>query len=186
MKISRKIILTTFIILKGGSVLAQNSKNNSIYFEALGNGIAYSVNYDKLIPITSKLKFAPRVGFEFIPRDKSTLPANGKWTIPLEINSLYAASEKQKNFYEAGLGLTLSNIVENYSINENNEIKPTRIQNAKIVTLRLGYRYQKASGGLMYRAGVLVKLYQDEYSKQRVGDDMFFAVWPGFSVGYSF
>ncbi|TKC08162.1 hypothetical protein FA048_13460 [Pedobacter polaris] len=174
------------LVLISFSAAAQQMKKNSIYIELGGNGILYSANYDRIIPISTHFKLAPRVGFEFIPRNKKDAPTYGKWSFPLELNILYSKKTESKNFFEGGIGLSLFNLVSNYKLNSNNEIIDTEVKTAKVTVLRLGFRHQKPEGGLMYRAGLLVKLSQDDYSKSRVGDDLFYKLWPGFSVGYSF
>lgn len=164
-------------------------KKNSLYLELLGNGVLYSVNYDRIIPISKHLKLAPRVGIEYIPsfNNRSGFSRDYKnLHIPLELNLLAARAANSKNMAEVGLGLSLFSMknyyvyyVESNKVDEKNKM-------AKVTTLRLGYRHQKPQGGLMYRAGILVKLSQDDFSKSRVGDDLFYRLWPGFSVGYTF
>jgi hypothetical protein len=167
-------------------ILAQKIKQNSVFVEALGNAVGYSVNYDRIIPLSEKIKLAPRVGFEYIPRKLEEYPRYGKWSFPLELNMLYGKNSKSKNFFESGLGLTLFNLVENYERDENGKIVDTKVKMAKVTMLRLGFRHQKPEGGLMYRIGVMGRLSQDKFSYSRVSDDLFYKLWPGFSIGYSF
>lgn len=168
------------------NILAQNNKHNNVYAELLGNSVGYSVNYDRIIPLSSKIKLAPRVGFEYIPRKLEEYPRYGKWSFPLELNMLYGKNKESKNFFEGGLGLSLFNLVENYERDENGKIADTKVKMAKATMLRLGFRHQKPEGGLMYRIGVMTKLTQDDFSKTRIGDDLFYVVWPGVSIGYNF
>ncbi|MBC6109722.1 hypothetical protein ACFOG5_21260 [Pedobacter fastidiosus] len=168
----------------------KNTKKNSIYIEALGNAIVYSVNYDRIIPISNHLKLAPRVGFEFLPRTKRNNKTFGEkygnWSFPLELNLLWGKDQGSKNLFEGGIGLGFFSMIKGYTLDQNEEISTTHYQMAKISTLRLGYRHQKPEGGLMYRAGLLIRLSQDDFSKSRVGDDLFYVLWPAFSVGYTF
>ncbi len=106
---------------------AQMSKNN-LYIEIGGNSGFYSLNYDKLIDINDKLKFALSTGF-------STL---GSWwfSIPMEANLLWSKKENAKNFLELCLGTTY--------ILANSE--------SRLLLLgRFGYRHQKPQGGFMCR-----------------------------------
>lgn len=180
-----RYLLTTILLCFGSYAIAQ-TKKNSAFVELGGNGVAYSVNYDRIIPISTKLKLAPRVGFEYIPRNKENFQIYGNWSFPLEVNILYGKKEDSKNFLETGFGLSLFNLVEGYKQDANGKVLDTDVKMAKVTVLRLGFRHQKPSGGLMYRAGILARLTQHEFSKTRVGDDLFYKLWPGFSVGYSF
>lgn len=188
-----KLKLLSIFLLFGLKSIAQDQssfineiKKNSLYFELLGNGVAYSINYDRIIPISDQLKLAPRVGFEFLPRKNEYDQKYGKISIPLELNLLWRKQKESKNFVEAGLGLSLFSLIKGYNLNQFNERTDTQYQMAKITTIRLGYRHQKPQGGLMYRAGILARLTQDDFSRSRVGDDLFFVLWPGFSIGYAF
>ncbi|RZK55421.1 MAG: hypothetical protein EOO91_14155 [Pedobacter sp.] len=179
------LLLLSAVIVQFAS--AQETKKNSLYLEIGGNGVLYSVNYDRIIPISTQFKLAPRIGFDYVPRNIKNAPTYGNWSFPIEANVLYAQSRESKNFLEGGLGLSLFNIVANYKYNnDKTEIIDTEVKTAKITTFRLGFRHQKPTGGFMYRAGLLVRLSQDEFSKQRVGDDLFFVIWPGASLGYTF
>ncbi|WP_157255790.1 hypothetical protein [Pedobacter sp. Leaf41] len=170
------------------SILSLNSmaqiKKNSIYLEALGNGVVYSLNYDRIIPISNQIKLVPRLGFEYIPRSNPSV--YGKFNVPIELNILYHQNNSNPNFAEAGLGLGLFSLFNDYKYSMVGDITEKTYKLAKVTTLRLGYRHQKPAGGLMYRAGILVRLTQDEFSKSRVGDDLFYVIWPGFSIGYTF
>lgn len=160
------------------------SKTNSIYVEAGGNGIIYSINYDKTFNLSNKFKLAPRIGFEYYPHEKNSF--YNDIVIPLEINVLISKNQISKNFFETGLGISFFSAKKGYSIDANNKIIDNGNGMAKVTTARLGFRHQKPEGGLMYRVGILVKISQDEFSKSRVGDDLFYRLWPGFSIGYSF
>ncbi|WP_316782765.1 hypothetical protein [Pedobacter frigiditerrae] len=186
LSIKRILASLSFIIFCINLSVAQEIKKNSIYVELGGNTVLYSVNYDRIIPLSTRFKLAPRVGFEYIPRSLKNFPTYGNWSFPLELNVLYGKNKESKSFLEAGFGLSMFNIVSKYKQKDNGELIDTEVKAAKITMLRFGFRHQKPTGGFMYRAGLLVRLSQDEFSKQRVGDDLFFVIWPGASLGYSF
>lgn len=168
---------------------AQEIKKHSLYLEGLGNGVLYSINYDRIIPLNNHFKLAPRIGIEYIPsfNKDSGFGRNYKnLHIPLELNLLIIKSNESKNIAEIGLGLNLFSMNNYYVYNEKSNIVEEKNKMAIVTTFRLGYRYQKPQGGLMYRAGLLVKLTQDDFSKRRGGDDLFYVLWPGFSIGYTF
>jgi len=173
----------SLILLTLSLATAAQTKNN-IYLEGLGNAVVYSINYDRLFHISNELTIAPRVGFEYIPRRE--IDAYGKYTFPTEINFLYNKNKNNPNHIETGVGLTFFSLFDNYQYDITNEIIGKKYKLAKISTLRLGFRHQKPEGGLMYRAGILVRLTQDDFSKSRVGDDLFYRLWPGISIGYTF
>ncbi|QPH39816.1 hypothetical protein [Pedobacter endophyticus] len=179
----RKHLLTISLFIAFYSAVAQ-TKKNSIYLEGLGNAVVYSVNYDRIFSISDYLKVAPRVGVEYIPR--RNLNKYGKFTFPAEINLLYNQNRSNSNFIEGGLGLTLFSLFDDYEYEVDGNIRDKNYKLGIITMLRLGYRHQKPSGGLMYRAGLLVRLSQDDFSKSKVGDDLFYRIWPGFSIGYTF
>jgi hypothetical protein len=38
----------------------------------------------------------------------------------------------------------------------------------------------------MYRVGIMARISQDDFSDSKVSDDLFYRLWPGLSLGYSF
>lgn len=156
-------------------------KKNSVYFEAGGNALFYSLNYDRLIPVSPNIKIAPRVGLSYLPYDGGTTFKN--LIIPVELNVLYAKNPESKNFVEGGLGLTFIEFVNGFR--DANRKDPVS-KFANTTTLRAGFRHQKPTGGLMYRAGILVPIARNDFADLKAGDDIFFKVWAGFSLGYTF
>lgn len=55
--IKRKTILLLFFALIAQFVSAQETKKNSLYIELGGNAVLYSVNYDRIIPISTQLNW---------------------------------------------------------------------------------------------------------------------------------
>jgi hypothetical protein len=181
----KKTIIFLLCLFAAHAIFAQNKKN-AVYLEAGGNTIFYSTNYDRIIPLTPKLKIAPRVGFMYLPMEKIydyTVFDNIR--IPLELNFLWSRNPDAKNFVEGGLGLNLFQ-VKNAVGYQDLKTLYGRSSFSGVTTLRLGFRHQKPEGGLMYRAGVLIPVYRDESSKSRMGDDIFYVVWAGLSLGYTF
>lgn len=156
---------------------------NSIYFEAGGNALYYSINYDRSFNLTKNIKLTPRAGLSFLPDiDKRDRLQN--FIIPIELNLLYGKNELSKNFAELGLGITFFESEKGYKTINN--IDHAVIGFLNVGLLRAGFRHQKPGGGLMYRAGLIVPISQDEYSKQYIGDEIFFRIWAGFGIGYTF
>jgi hypothetical protein len=179
----RRFILIIILLALVTTSFAQTIKNNSVYVELLGNGIVYSVNYDRIIQISNHFKLAPRVGITYWPQSESSRYSS--FIIPFEVNALWAKRAESKNFAEGGLGLNLIGLKDYYGYDP---AKGNLWKNkfARVTTVRLGYRHQKPTGGFMYRAGLLVPIAQDQFSMDRVGDDIFLRIYAGFSLGYTF
>ena len=61
---------------------------NSVYLELFGNGMLYSVNYDRIISVNNRRMTTLRVGFSYYPKSKSTNISDNAISIPIEINFL--------------------------------------------------------------------------------------------------
>lgn len=166
------------------SITFAQEKYNSVYVEAGGNTIFYSINYDRVFRLSAQLKIAPRIGFMYLPMTKIYNRSRfGDIRIPAEVNLLWSKTPFSKNFIEGGIGLNFFQRRERTtSLESDNE--DYRRPFGKVSTLRLGYRRQKPTGGLMYRTGLLIPLHQD--ATFRAGDDVFYRIWAGFSIGYTF
>lgn len=106
--------------------------------------------------------------------------------IPLELNALWTKNNNGKNFAEVGIGLSLISLIQGYKTNLEGDKIEEEYKYVKITTLRVGFRHQKPEGGLMYREGLIIPVTQDAFSKNKMGDDVFYRLWPGFSIGYTF
>lgn len=180
----RKISLT-FAIFCFAAISFAQQKRSSIYVELGGNTALYSVNYDHVFTISKKLRIAPRLGFMYLPIEKFVRTDFGNIRIPIELNLLWSNKDTPKHFLEGGLGISFIQIQTRTMDPQSGTIKDgNRFGN--VTTLRFGYRYQKSTGGLMFRAGLLVPIGQDDFSRDIMGDDIFFTVFPGLSLGYSF
>jgi hypothetical protein len=104
----KSIAITAIIIASQLIGHAQTIKKNSVYVELGGNGFIYSVNYDRIIPLSDQLKLAPRIGIEYLPQEHNQ--NYNKINIPLELNILWSKQKTSKNFLESGLGLNLFGI----------------------------------------------------------------------------
>ena len=84
-----KLITVIALLAAGNFCPAQETlKPNNIYLEAGGNAVLYSINYERIISLNDNLKLAPRVGFEFVPRNYKVYNAYGEWSFPFELNVL--------------------------------------------------------------------------------------------------
>lgn len=155
---------------------AQETKKNSVYLELAGNGIIYSVNYDRIIPLSDQFKIAPRVGIELLPKRENS--DYGNFIVPIELNALWAKNSTCKNHLEFGVGINLIGV----KLQMINEPAPTT-KTAKVTTGRLGFRHQKPTGGFMYRIGLVLPVAQDNYAAIKDLKSNYFG---GISLGYTF
>lgn len=128
---------------------------NAFYVEAGGNGLLYSVNYDRLVLPNAGfrvgigvLPFFPAMGFT---DDNVTLTA-----VPVLANVLFG---KGAGRLEVGAGATFTSAsVEWSTFGEGEESASTIIPNGTI-----GYRYQRPEGGTVFRAGAIPLYIAEEW-----------------------
>ena len=149
-------------------------KKNTVFFEVGGNGVLYSLNYDRLFDISRKFKASTRIGLHF----SENLNDNGNRYIgfPLEVSGLYSIFNN-KHFLELGTGLTLMND-NDFSLNH----KTTLF----ILAFRAGYRYQKPQGGMFFKIG-FTPLYDFYIINPK--DHIIYSTWflfGGIGIGYTF
>ncbi len=174
----RAAVLSVFAVLAATAV-AQNARN-SLYAELLGNGLLYSCNYERLITES----FGVRIGASFFEPENVPIV-----TFPLMANYLVGSGSSK---LELGLGICVLLMPENVSLSFMSAVDEKLKGNSVLGTATVGYRYQPADGGLVFRAGVTpffgvfareksTSPYLDEY------EDVFgFRVLGGVSVGYAF
>jgi hypothetical protein len=109
---------------------------NSLYFEFLGNGGLYSINYERAL--TSSLY--ARLGFGTWTTEFMGSPETKMTTIPVMIN--YITGNKRSHF-EIGGGFLFGSLKEN------------EVSNPVFDLIAfLGYRYQPAERGFLFRVGL--------------------------------
>ena len=114
---------------------------NAFYIELLGNGLLYSVNYDRLFAD----QISGRVGLMVIGAANDSSAA-AVIAAPIMANYLFG---RGNSHFEAGVGITLmTGAVENVE-----EIEDEGFSGA-VGTATLGYRYQRPDGGFIFRAGL--------------------------------
>jgi hypothetical protein len=146
--------------------------NNALYFEGLGNGVAYSVNYERLV--VDELAF--RVGFSYIEFDAPEDSVSDKTTlvmVPLMLS--YYGIGNDRHHLELGLGAVLG-----YASTETTSpaAATTGSGVGVIGTATIGYRFQPREGGFVFRAGFTPLFAAD--------DALGFQPWFGVSLGGAF
>jgi hypothetical protein len=134
--VSRAAIL--FIVLSLIVSVAKSQENrtkNSIFFEGYGNGILYSINYDRLITNS----FGARIGYS-----KFDLGNEFSFTtIPVLLN--YFVGE-QNSRLELGAGIVHVSVSGNFTW-----FADTFKADKAFFTSVIGYRFQPIDGGLLFR-----------------------------------
>lgn len=137
---------------------------NSVYVELLGNGLLYSINYDRYM--TPHL--TGRAGLFVLAASDSDGDGGGAViATPLLVNYLFGTGS---HHLETGVGVTLA-----AGAIEDLEDEVDDSFSGAMGTATLGYRYQRPTGGFVFRAGVTP----------------FFGAggvvpWFGISLGYAF
>lgn len=156
---------------------------NMLYAELLGNGFAYSLNYERLVYNDEKLGISARIGIA-----PGLLNIFKGFGLPLELNANFLRHPKG-HMAEAGVGFTWFYGKSQYR-NEDREVETTPFYNVCDVTLRVGYKYSQPGGGFLFRAGFLPVF--AVVSPNVVRENNFFPFgktftpWAGLSVGYAF
>lgn len=156
---------------------------NMLYAELLGNGFAYSLNYERLLYNDEKLGISARIGIApgFIHIFKG-------FGLPLELNANFLRHYKG-HMAEAGVGFAWFYGKSQFR-NEDRELETTPFYNVCDINLRIGYKYAQPGGGFLFRAGFLPVF--AVVSPKVVRENNFFPFgktftpWAGISVGYAF
>ena len=134
-------------------------KKNSVYIELLGNGVIYSLGYERIFWSDNIYRFSTMSGFSYYI-----------WELYFsqQINLLIG----KKNNFELGFGCTLP-IVEPIQDGSNMSY---------LFFYRIGYRYQKEDGGMFFRIGFT------PFSGRDLHPPKNWPVWPwgGITVGWMF
>lgn len=125
---------------------------NTIYFETLGIGGLYSINYDRIIYSKKRISSSVTVGFSYsdfpplfgwldIKNNKDIEILGWSYVLPLKINFLYGRT----HFLEIGAGpiFTINNVQPKYYGSS-----------ILLDLLTLNYRFQRKQGGYFFKAGV--------------------------------
>jgi hypothetical protein len=133
-------VLAVIVGLCGPAQAQSPTSQNSVYVELLGNGLFYSANYDRMITES----IGARVGIGYIQ------PANAAvLTFPVMVHYLVGSGN---NKLELGFGACVISQPENVSFSFKSSDKEFSGSGA-LGTMTVGYRYQRADQGFVFRAG---------------------------------
>lgn len=169
MKKSALISITlAFALTSALPAQAQPSAKNTIFFEGLGNGILYTINYDRMVADT----WSARVGLMQISVDEIDVDSGGltQATVSLRLVPITANKLKGEGNHKLELGIGPMLILVSGDIEDTGGIDGAGVG----VTGTVGYRYQRPDGGINFRIG-LTPLFTPS-----------FLPWGGLSLGYTF
>jgi len=182
------ILTTTFVVSAQDSITS--TQKHTIYFEAGGNGLLYSLNYDHILKQKEKWFLSGRIGVEYIYAfNKQKGHTLG---MPLEIS---VSKKLKKNFFEFGLGVSWG--YQQY-YPEGLYMDSTFISSdlykefILLSSFRIGYRHQKKEGGLFCKigftplAGVVIDLTRDKAVRYKYKwMEKFASPWLGVAIGWT-
>jgi hypothetical protein len=176
----RKLVLIISLIFASGIIFGQTEtlkkykgekyKRNSFYLEILGNSLPATVNFEHIWTKWGGFNIGTTVGGSYFPINDKKL-ANGTF----EVNLLCGRS---KHMFEFSIGRTYAYF--NY-YPEVDLKKEYHIWNS---TVRLGYRYQKPTGGLFFRTGIVSNTSEAIISNDMVESLAFLAAFHNRKISY--
>ena len=174
------IIVVTTITLGAQpyrSYFDNNNMKNQIFMEALGNGIKYSLNYERHILQKEKFNMTTRIGWGYYLLGDETM------SIPFEFTGYFGDGAAH---LETGLGVTFCRHKEpifpseSYTLFPNFEYTDEKVSQF-IYSFRLGLRYRRYFSSHVFRIGITVLLDPDSE------DLLYHPHFPlGISYGYRF
>lgn len=136
------VIMTIVYLLFSNSPVRSQSHPNSIYLELLGNGGLYSINYDRLLSdnvgIRLGLMYLSEASFLFVTAKDITV-------IPVTLNFFTGGEHKLE--FGAGVSMVSVSGADFLGLEKNSG------ESTAVPTATLGYRYQPADGGFLFRIG---------------------------------
>ena len=149
------IFFLSFIVVRSDC-----QSKHTVYFEALGNGLIYSINYDYGFS-DDVVGWGLRLGVGYTPFSDSNF-----LTIPCMVNYVIG---KERHFLEIGAGAVFftgdAHFLGDYSYDDSFG-----------ATMNISYRFQPSQGGLFFKGGVAPVL----------SDEISTALWPQVALGISF
>jgi hypothetical protein len=142
---------------KSDSIISlQQIRKNSFYFEFLGNGVIYSINYDRSFPVANKLAIFGRLGIG---------EHHGAEDDVFNLNIIGASGilyGRLKHFLETGVAYTFMTYYPD-----------------NLISITGGYRYL----GLK---GLVIRITPMYIINTEKGDTFGNSLWFGASIGYAF
>lgn len=165
------ILILLFLLLSSKGISASDSltfnEKNSLQIELGGNGLFYSLIYERIILNGKRFKTTAQMGVAYYPPQTGVIDL----CLPFLVNELFSFN---KHHIELGLGYVFT-----YSATRDLENNPSNWEWEGFYTGRLGYRFQKPSGRIILRAAFTPFIEGKQYSYQ-------FHPSGGVAIGYTF
>jgi hypothetical protein len=158
----------------------QPMQKNTFFLELGGNGLFYSLNYDRILLGRSTWKLSGRMGGLYFP---GLGEANRHMIgLPLELSYL-----RGRNNHHLELGLGFTPMYDTYPIMGLDGQKDVVQDLALMGVARIGYRHQKREGGLFYKIGFtpLLGTVYDLSNRLSRPTELFAYPLVGLSLGYT-
>jgi hypothetical protein len=134
---------------KSDSASLNTERKNTVYSELLGNAAGFSINFDRIVFTKNSASISLCIGAGRVPGilinralDNGFTPNFLVYGIPISTNLFWG---RRNNHFETGLGLTyqqgLLSVGQRYS-------------QSVFAVARIGYRYQKKTGGFFWKIGL--------------------------------
>jgi hypothetical protein len=176
-------LLALAAVAAGWSVEAraeERSAKNSIFVEALGNGILYSINYDRLVIDALSV----RLGLMYLSIGASSTSDSGTTSASVTLISVpivanYVGLYSGSHGLEAGAGASLV-----YASGEGSGFGYSTSSSGVggYLTVNVGYRLQPVDGGFQFRIGAMALIGPGFGDKGGWGA----LPWGNMSLGYTF
>lgn len=165
MKLTLLPILAMALFANGSLAQQGPTSPNSIYLELGGNGLIYSLNYDRLV--TESMGVRAGIGYlQLNAKAGSGTDKASVTTIPIMVHYLLGSRSSK---LELGAGVCIISAAADISKTGGVE------ESATLGTATFGYRYQRADEGMTFRAGVTPFF-----------GSIGFQLWFGLGFGYGF
>jgi len=166
----------------------EGNASNTVYFELLGKGLYYSINYEAQIFHFDKFSAGFSIGMG-IYAGMTDIEKSRDFTMPFELQAMYHLNEE--HHIQFGFGTTFwkykINDIEISNANINQQPVAPTLKTIKewFGHINIGYRHQKPEGGLIYHAGItplwFASTYNSAFTKKANGQ-----LSINLGVGYSF
>ena len=156
-----KFVAFLFLVLGSICCQAQEVRKNHADVELLGNGIAYSLNYER----TLSQQFNVRIGINKWETD---------FLVPVTVGKVFG---EHKHHFELAIGNTV-NFYKSRSSGQR--------EVAFIATAFAGYRYTSDKKPFVFRAGFTPWYVYEDLDSNTNSSQSNFVPWAGVSFGYLF
>ncbi|MBC3795113.1 hypothetical protein [Spirosoma utsteinense] len=160
-------LFVNFRMTAVGQGMLQNKKQNTLYFELLGSGGLYSLNYERVFTNFSKINYGFRVGGSFWNRERPNINSI--------VEGLIITGSKNHHL-DLGMGL---NIGSGPNSDFSNYVSQFHIY----MVPRLSYRFQRPTGGSVVRLGLTPFVALTKKTPDRFYT---YPLYVGISVGHAF